>query len=1031
MSFNPTRPFGKSNKTTRTPPPPTTTVATGTGSTQSLTGSQQLPGGGPPSTTGSRSRSPSPARVSVTTPSTPVTSRTVVTKGSVTVPSSPYLTRSATKVGGIASLLGVNTTPTTATSTVVNPQVTTVSGTNPKATVENSPVGAVVSKPSKVTTRLTGSTMTTQESLAQGKTGATQSAKSLIVSKGHCFRSFGYQTRSIKKLLEKLEDVDDPDDVSPKEKRQILQVYKKLKDLVEQHNDLTTTLLTADDVTDVQAAEATGQSEDVIKEFNSIEEEMIKRIGDDLSIPELGKLQINPTIESMAMGASFQPPILFNPSSPAKPDLPVTRRYTGSDPPLRKKNKEEQGMEFMIKMFANQFKLSEQVPMFDGKSSFMFVAFRASWEHADRVFEEQGLSEYQRLCRLRTVLKGEPLSLIKSLPPLDASYQAALEILDKVYASTDMSLKQVMDLMAQLPHMGTTYASVRVFYCELTAVLNGMATCGLSGDSMGRALFYQNILPKLNGRTTTEFAKLSYFRRDPTTPLGHTCSIEDLMELIYQQMSILQITGQYRSESAKIPKKVAKGRKGDIKQEGLESQEGEVKLFATNTSQGKEKREWQSTGSKGQKRDMSQFKCNLCENTGHYLKDCSTIKGLVANEILKKVTQKGLCKLCFSNQHKTKDCTKKDSLKCKKCSKPHNTLLHLTQTGKGKGDGNQEGKFGPKVKIINYMGNKTLEYGSPITGLLEARLYYGNPNWKNRPYKKVVLFMDSGSTASLITKDLVASLKLPSKPVSNYDPSVTGVNGTRIEGVELDHIFGLSLGNMATGKTLNYTVDAYEIPVIDDSIEPTRVDPSQFDHLKNLNFAIKLPQTEVVKVDVLIGQPFYAMLLKGAPIKAEGIDIPHPIAQDSELGIFLQGASSLEVQRQKARKLRHQMINKKLLKHLRNRNRLRLQAPAPLIPAPPLPASSVPRESVVWIQNLQEEGTHQESLEHMTQEEAVREMELNGPASVQKVFIWNILGEQEEVYLRICTQHPCNCSRSHPYPPFSPRSRSPESHYDY
>jgi len=65
--------------------------------------------------------------------------------------------------------------------------------------------------------------------------------------------------------------------------------------------------------------------------------------------------------------------------------------------------------------------------------------------------------------------------------------------------------------------------------------------------------------------------------------------------------------------------------------------------------------------------------CAICRES-HCLFNCSEFLKLSVHDRISAVKQKQLCINCLKSGHYAKECR---STKCRKCSKAHNTLLHI------------------------------------------------------------------------------------------------------------------------------------------------------------------------------------------------------------------------------------------------------------------------------------------------------------------------------------------------------------------
>ena len=78
------------------------------------------------------------------------------------------------------------------------------------------------------------------------------------------------------------------------------------------------------------------------------------------------------------------------------------------------------------------------------------------------------------------------------------------------------------------------------------------------------------------------------------------------------------------------------------------------------------------TGSSNQ--NVSARRCPLCEKS-HDLEDCDAYKNKSVEQRKSFLSEKALCYAYYSKNRLSKNCTKKRT--CKKCKRPHPTLLHI------------------------------------------------------------------------------------------------------------------------------------------------------------------------------------------------------------------------------------------------------------------------------------------------------------------------------------------------------------------
>ena len=73
--------------------------------------------------------------------------------------------------------------------------------------------------------------------------------------------------------------------------------------------------------------------------------------------------------------------------------------------------------------------------------------------------------------------------------------------------------------------------------------------------------------------------------------------------------------------------------------------------------------------------DSSSGICILCKSDKHPLYTCTKFKALPHDKMVSTLKSNGLCLNCLRSGHFVRDCTSVH--RCKKCQKPHHTLLHI------------------------------------------------------------------------------------------------------------------------------------------------------------------------------------------------------------------------------------------------------------------------------------------------------------------------------------------------------------------
>ncbi|GFU65999.1 integrase catalytic domain-containing protein [Trichonephila clavipes] len=194
----------------------------------------------------------------------------------------------------------------------------------------------------------------------------------------------------------------------------------------------------------------------------------------------------------------------------------------------------------------------------------------------------------------------------------------------------------------------------------------------------------------------------------------------------------------------------------------------------------------------------AQSQCPLC-NADHTLSRCDTFLKLSVQGRSDFVKTNNVCFNCLTQFHRVKTC--KSKFRCKKCKKPHHSLLHIENVS-------AKGRQG----AVNVLNSRELSVNAPVfspvpisstsepsensrvvdvtscisdvnpdvqillcTALIQERDIWGN-------YQTCRCLLDSGSQASLITNECIERLGLR-KEKSNVRISCLDASDTRLNGL--------------------------------------------------------------------------------------------------------------------------------------------------------------------------------------------------------------------------------------------------------
>lgn len=515
----------------------------------------------------------------------------------------------------------------------------------------------------------------------------------------------------------------------------------------------------------------------------------------------------------------------------------------------------EDEAKMFFKAFAVNYKASEHVEKFDGLDPLKYIAFRHQWVAAEKMLLRQDFTPFERFLELRKTLKGQPLRLIEHLPNTDNSLETALTILDNMYLDPTLAITQVNKKLTELPKQGTTISSIKEFYTAVLTLHHSMMSLNLDEDYMGISFFIASIQSKLNGATLREWVKLT-IRRKSDNPLGHDCTIGDMLDLIKFNLQInesfgsLQNVGSAPNQQDKNKPKYYQNKtntlpKNFFVQQGPDRSIGQKNL-QNSPNNGPRDIPFGPKSFNGQGTVRSP--CSICDKIGHSPTACFELRGKSPIQKFNLVVEKKLCKLCLLSNHKTADCKKKEQFKCRQCNKGHNTHLHL-----GQRPPNQQ-KAARLVMRSKLEGINISEL-TPIAHLLKAHISSGEIN---APYEEIIVLMDSGSSLNLITSDMVRKLQLPTVNIRG-PRSCELVSG--IKKVLCQRIVRFQLNSLV--NDYQCSMQASVVNDIGTEEIPLLFNETHYPYLASHELTFKLPRPPGQRISLLIGEPAFSALFLG------------------------------------------------------------------------------------------------------------------------------------------------------------------------
>ena len=150
--------------------------------------------------------------------------------------------------------------------------------------------------------------------------------------------------------------------------------------------------------------------------------------------------------------------------------------------------------------------------------------------------------------------------------------------------------------------------------------------------------------------------------------------------------------------------------------------------------------------------DTATGNCVLCKSDKHPLYICTKFKALPHDKMVSTLKSNGLCLNCLRPGHSVRDCGSVH--RCKKCQKPHHTLLHIEAKEENSTPAPAQGPPPPATPIP---AHATMGIKSNLL-LMTCRVLIEAPDGSSVEARTL---LDSASSASFVSERLAQSLRLP------------------------------------------------------------------------------------------------------------------------------------------------------------------------------------------------------------------------------------------------------------------------------
>ncbi|CAK9816105.1 hypothetical protein ANTPLA_LOCUS8887 [Anthophora plagiata] len=276
----------------------------------------------------------------------------------------------------------------------------------------------------------------------------------------------------------------------------------------------------------------------------------------------------------------------------------------------------------------------------------------------------------------------------------------------------------------------------------------------------------------------------------------------------------------------------------------------------------------------------SRVSCSLCKGD-HLLHSCSSFLRLTPIERRGKCQELQVCFICLNIGHRSVDCSRG---MCKKCSRKHNTLLHIDYLSNGPSSvRTNPATSGNQISNVNSHDSLTVQtiishIEDKITILATAIIHIKDHRGIKQECR---VLLDSGSQSHFISERLVNKLGLPRERIN------IRVSGISRLARNIEHQTHTNIISRFNG--FNRSISCLVLPIITENI-PNRPIESSLIPIPT-NFMLADPQFNIPReVDMIIGGDLFWELLC---VGRQSLGPKHPSIQKTQLGWIIVGTLEL------------------------------------------------------------------------------------------------------------------------------------------
>lgn len=465
------------------------------------------------------------------------------------------------------------------------------------------------------------------------------------------------------------------------------------------------------------------------------------------------------------------------------------------------------------------------IPKFDGD----YCKWRQFHDLFSQMVDRQQIPAIQKMWYLKSNLCGEAERLISHFSTTESNYSAAWTMLQERYNNKRILVANLVEMILSQPTATSHVSSIKSLHDTTRECLLALENIDIDTRSWD-PLLLQILIKKLDRNLHIRFEQsLEQPRNIPTIN-----NFLSFLEFQFQTMAAIGHKEKPTSTNKAVSTAVASDSKND--------------------------------------------NCRLCKTGNHMLYHCNKFLQMPEADRLNYVQSQKLCVNCFKNNHSAKTCT---SGSCKKCSKKHNTLLHLNSKSKSQQSSNVQQNTNASSNTSNVTvtsaAANNLASRQDYVLLATARVRITAPNGNSGEFKAI---LDSGSQVNLVSERVVKRLSM------STSEALLSING--IGNAQKRTTKRINVKLQARNNNFTTNLEAFVLPTI--------IPPQPNQHINVSKW--KIPNVELAdpyfyqpgKVDILLGAEYYFSLIRNGKIElANNL----PILLNTSLGWIVSGRTSL------------------------------------------------------------------------------------------------------------------------------------------